>query len=157
MDGFDKRRATAGPDADRPVTPNSPPDGFIPYQRSSPYLDLIGPVYESAHEPLLVGLWLGHRHTNSRGFVHAGLLVALADTILGHTILRGSPGMPPIVTVSLTTDFTGSARPGAWLRGQADVKRHGSRFAFANATFHTGDRLVMTASGVFAVQRDRQR
>jgi acyl-coenzyme A thioesterase 13 len=125
------------------------PDGFVPYQRSSPYLDLIGPVYEAADGPLVLGLWLDERHTNARGFVHAGLLTALADTVLGHTIHREAPDTPPIVTVSLTTDFTGSAHPGAWLTGTAEVRRHGKRVAFANASFHADERLVMTASGVF--------
>ncbi|HEX4226852.1 MAG TPA: PaaI family thioesterase [Pseudonocardiaceae bacterium] len=130
----------------------APPAGFVPYRRTSPYLDLVGPIYESAGDPLRVGLWLREEHANSRGFVHAGLLVALADTVLGHTILRRFPDTPPIVTVSLNTDFTGSARPGTWLHGQAEVKRHGTRVSFANAVFHVADRLVLTASGVFVSQ-----
>lgn len=128
------------------------PPGFVPYRRSSPYLDLIGPLYESDHDPFVVGMWLDSRHTNARGFVHAGLLVALADTVLGHTIHRTAPDSPPIVTVSLTTDFLGSAHSGAWLRGQAEVQRHGRRLSFASATFHADDRLVLTARGVFASQ-----
>jgi uncharacterized protein (TIGR00369 family) len=133
----------------------SPPDGFVPYRRTSPYLDLIGPVYESAEEPFVIGLWLDERHTNSRGFVHAGVLVALADTLLGHTIVRSAPDIP-IVTVSLTTDFTGSARTASWLTGIAEVTRRGNRLSFANATFSTADRLVMTASGIFANAPDRR-
>jgi acyl-coenzyme A thioesterase 13 len=133
---------------------SDPPDGFVPYRRSSPYLDLIGPVYESADGPLVLGLRLDERHTNSRGFVHAGFLVALADTVLGHTIVRSSSDPKPILTVSLTTDFTGSAHPGAWLEGRAEVRRDGSRVAFANASFHADDRLVMTASGIFVGTRD---
>ena len=126
------------------------PPGFIPYRRSSPYLDLIGPVYESAEGPWIIRLWLEDKHANARGFVHAGVIVALADTLLGHTIGRSAPGSPPLVTVSLTTDFTGSARVGTWLQGRAEVKRHGRRVSFATADFHADDRLVMTASGVFA-------
>ena len=140
-----------GPPADRPEEPPAAPDGFIPYRRPSPYLDLIGPVYEAADGPLVLGLWLDGRHTNARGFVHAGLLVALADTLLGHTIAR-TPGTPPLVTVSLTTDFTGSAHPGSWLEGKAEVRRQGARVAFANASFHVDERLVMAASGIFVGQ-----
>jgi uncharacterized protein (TIGR00369 family) len=129
-----------------------PPEGFIPYRRSSPYLELLGPVYEAAADPLVVGLWLDRKHTNARGFVHAGLLAALADTVLGHTILREFPDSPPVVTVSLTTDFTGSAHRGTWLQGEAHVSRHGSRLSFASAVFQAEDRIVMTASGIFASQ-----
>ena len=141
--------------AQRPAlpAPAPPPDGFVPYRRPSPYLELVGPVYEAAAAgPLVAGLWLDRRHTNSRGFAHAGLLTALADTLLGHTILREFPGSPPVVTVSLTTDFTGSAHQGTWLQGEAKVTRHGSRLSFATAVFRSGDRAVMTASGIFASQ-----
>lgn len=113
-------------------------------------------MYESADGPLVVGLWLDERHTNARGFVHGALLVALADTVLGHTILR-TPGTAPIVTVSLSTDFTGSAHPGSWLEGSAEVRHQGSRVAFANASFHADGRLVMTASGVFLSQSGARR
>jgi uncharacterized protein (TIGR00369 family) len=130
----------------------TPPAGFVLYRRPSPYLDLIGPVYESADGPFVVGLWLAEKHTNARGFVHGGLLVALADTVLGHTIVRSDPTASPVVTVSLTTDFTGTARAGSWLQGVAEVTRRGSRVSFAKASFHAADRLVMTASGVFAGQ-----
>jgi acyl-coenzyme A thioesterase PaaI-like protein len=130
------------------------PDGFVPYRRSSPYLELIGPAFESADSPPAIGLWLDDRHVNSRGFVHAGLLVALADTILGHTILH-TVDYPPIVTVSLTTDFIGSARPGAWLLGRAEVTRAGGRLAFASATFQADGRPVLTARGIFATQSDK--
>ena len=140
-----------GIDGDHRPHPSEPPPGFVPYRRSSPYLDLVGPIYESADGPLVIGLWLDARHTNARGFVHAGFLVALADTLLGHTILR-DPGTPPIVTVSLTTNFTGTAHPGRWLHGRAEVRRHGARVAFAECSFHADERLVMSASGIFVAQ-----
>lgn len=35
---------------------NPPPDGFVPYSRPSPYLELIGPVYEAAADPAVIGL-----------------------------------------------------------------------------------------------------
>jgi acyl-coenzyme A thioesterase 13 len=136
-----------------PIGP--PPDGFIPYRRTSPYIELIGPVFEAVSDLLVVGLWLGDKHTNSRGAVHGGLLVALVDTVLGHTILRTFPDSPPIVTVSLTTDFTGSARSGMWLEGEAEVRRHGSRLSFASAVFRAEGRTVMSATGVFAIQPTR--
>jgi len=74
MSGPQPRKAPTDHISDRPIANAEPPNGFVPYRRSSPYLDLIGPVYEAEGQPLVVGLWLGHKHTNSRGFVHAGLL-----------------------------------------------------------------------------------
>jgi len=126
------------------------PDGFALYHRPSPYLDLIGPLYESTDDPSVVRLLVDARHTNARGFLHAGLLVAVADTIMGHTLQRRSAGASALVTVSLTTDFTGSANIGDWLEGRARVRRQGSRISFGDCAFHVGERLVLTASGIFA-------
>lgn len=50
----------------------STPDGFTPYARSSRSLDLIGPLYEAVDDPAVVGLRIDGRHTNARGFLHAG-------------------------------------------------------------------------------------
>ena len=131
------------------------PDGYVPYHRPSRYLDLIGPLYERADDPSTVRLLVDDRHTNARGFLHAGLLVAVADTIMGHTIQRAEPGGAAVVTVSLSTDFTGSGHPGDWLEGHAVVRRRGGRVSFAACEFHVGARLVRAASGVFAASVPR--
>ena len=135
--------------------PVNVPDGCVPYHRPIRYLDLIGPVYERADDPSTVRLLIDDRHTNARGFLHAGLLVAVADTIMGHTVQRAAPDGPAVVTVSLSTDFTGSAHPGDWLEGHALVRRRGSRVSFAACEFQVGGRLVLAASGVFAVSDRR--
>jgi uncharacterized protein (TIGR00369 family) len=126
------------------------PASFTTYARSSRYLDLIGPLYELRGDPSIVGLAIGERHTNSRGMLHAGVLVAIADTVMGHTAERASAGSR-LVTASLTTNFAGSARVGEWLQGEATVQRSGRRLAFASCAFHVEDRLILAATGVFAV------
>jgi acyl-coenzyme A thioesterase 13 len=127
------------------------PASYIPYARTSRYLDLIGPLYEHRNDASIVGLHTDHRHTNSRGAVHAGVLVAIADTVMGHTAERAATFGARVVTVSITTNFAGAARGGEWIRGQATVQRCGHRLAFASCAFHVADRLILTASGVFAV------
>ena len=130
----------------------SAPSGFVPYHRSSRYLELVGPVYEAADDPSRVGLRIDERHTNARGFLHAGLLVAVADTIMGHTAQRALGPDARLVTVSLTTDFTSSARAGDWIEAQATVRRAGRRLSFAASEFRVAGRLVLAASRVFAIQ-----
>jgi len=127
------------------------PTAFIAYARTSRYLDLVGPVYQHRDDPSVIGLELDERHTNSRGFCHAGMLVALADTIMGHTIEHAASPPSRLVTVTLTTDFIGTARIGDWLQGQATIRRSGRRIAFGSCEFRHGDQLVFTASAVFAV------
>jgi len=99
-----------------------------------------------------VGLRIDERHTNARGFLHTGLLVAVADTIMGHTAQRALGPDARLVTVSLITDFTSSARAGDWIEAQATVRRAGRRLSFAASEFRVAGRLVLAASGVFAIQ-----
>jgi uncharacterized protein (TIGR00369 family) len=124
---------------------------FVPYVRTSRYLDLVGPLYQHRDDPSLVGLQTDERHTNSRGAIHAGVLVAIADTVMGHSAERAAATGARLVTVSLTTDFTAAARGGEWIQAQATVRRCGRRLAFTSCSFHVADRLILTASGVFAV------
>ncbi|WP_216870329.1 PaaI family thioesterase [Modestobacter excelsi] len=126
------------------------PDRFIPYARPSRYLELIGPVFQSQTDAATIGIRLDERHGNARGFAHAGVLVALADTLMGHTAQRAGPPDTRLVTVSLTTDFPATARLGDWLTGTATVQRIGRTLAFTNCHFTADSRLVLTASGVFA-------
>ena len=128
----------------------SAPDGFVLYHRPSPYLELIGPLYEQADDPAVVGLRIDERHTNARGFLHAGVLVAVADVVMGHTAHRVARPATSLVTASLTTDFPGSAQVGDWVMGSATVRRVGRRLAFASCEFTANDQLVLAASGVFA-------
>jgi uncharacterized protein (TIGR00369 family) len=127
------------------------PAAFVPYTRTSGYLDLVGPLYQHRDDPSLVGLQTDERHTNSRGAIHAGVLVAIADTVMGHSAERAAATGARLVTVSLTTDFTDAARGGDWIQAQATVRRCGRRLAFTSCSFHVADRLILTASGVFAV------
>ena len=131
----------------------SAPGGYAPYHRSSRYLELIGPLYEAAHDPSWVGLRIDERHTNARGFLHAGLLVAVADTIMGHTAQRALGPDARLVTVSLTTDFTSSAQAGDWVEAHATIRRAGRRLSFGASEFTVDGRLILAASGVFAIQR----
>jgi len=124
------------------------PDAFIEYTRSSRYLDLIGPLYERRDDGAVVGLFIDERHTNARGMLHGGVLVAIADTVMGHTAERAGTDTR-LVTVSICTDFVAAARLGEWVHGHATVRRSGRRLAFASCNFHVNDRLILSASGVF--------
>ena len=126
------------------------PGSFEPYRRTSRYLDLIGPLLQDRDDPSTVALLTDDRHTNSRGIVHGGLLVAVADTVMGHTAERLSQGRR-VVTASLTTNFIGAAPGGRWIVGNASVVRVGRRLAFTTCAFRCDDQLILAASGLFSV------
>jgi len=63
------------------------PREFRPLFRTSPVLDLIGPLYcRGEGADLVIGLRVEAKHCNARGTVHGGILATLADVALGYTM-----------------------------------------------------------------------
>ncbi|PZS34574.1 MAG: esterase [Pseudonocardiales bacterium] len=128
------------------------PEGFTPVERRSPFLDLIGPLWVSSDPAAPVyGLQIEHRHANTRGDAHGGVLMTMADVVLGYTAAFSREPPVRLTTASMSVDFAGSAHVGDWVEGRADVQRIGRSLAFANAYLSVGDRRILRASAVFAV------
>ena len=128
------------------------PAGFKPLFRTSPAIELIGPVWMKGEgADLVLGLRAEEKHCNMRGTVHGGIIATLADIALGYTLAFSSK--PPLgaVTVNLSLDFAGTARKGDWLEARVDVQKKGSRLAFANCYISVGESRIVRASAVFAV------
>jgi acyl-coenzyme A thioesterase 13 len=130
----------------------SPPPGFEPLFRSSPFLDLLGPFYYRKTEDggFVIGVRVALKHTNGRGTAHGGLMATLADIALGYRAAFSQDPPATLTTASLTTDFAGSAKPGDWLEAHVEVQRVGSRLAFANAYLTVESERIVRASAVFA-------
>jgi uncharacterized protein (TIGR00369 family) len=130
------------------------PEGFGPLPRSSPFLDMVGPLHcRRTGQGLELGMRVETRHCNSRGFVHGGLLATLADLTLGYN--TGAAGTKDehgrLLTASLNIDFVASAKIGDWLSATAEVVSRGKRLGFANCYIAVGDKRIARASGVFSV------
>lgn len=126
------------------------PDGFAPFAYSSPFLDAVGPLYQgaAADGAFLLGLRIETRHCNRRGFAHGGLLVTLADLVLGYSL--GSAGARRgLLTVNLTADFAGTARLDQWVEARADIQKAQGDIAFANCYVTADGRRIVRASGIF--------
>lgn len=129
-----------------------PPDGFEPIFRSSPYLELLGPIFnKKTSDGLLIGLRAEGKHCNTRDQVHGGLLSSLADIALGYNIAFAGETPVPIVTTSLTIDYAGAAKLGDWIEIHTDVQKVGSTMAFANCYFFVEQKRIARASAVFSV------
>lgn len=128
------------------------PDGFQQLDHVGPFLAQLGPLYlKKDGEGLILGLRIEERHNNIRGIAHGGMLVTLADTALGVALSLSCTPPQPMVTVSLSTDFLESARPGDWVEAHVDILRVGKRLAYANCYLIVGERRILRASGVFAL------
>jgi acyl-coenzyme A thioesterase 13 len=128
-----------------------PPPGFELHDRTSPFLDLIGPLWSRRGEAgLELALAIDERHVNGRGFAHGGVLAALADVALGYAASSSTEPPVRLITASLTIDFVGPVRSGQVVIATVDVQRVGRRVAFANCYLHCDSERVVRASAVFS-------
>jgi acyl-coenzyme A thioesterase 13 len=129
-----------------------PPEGFRPLERSSPAIDLIGPVYSRGKgRGLVLGLRCERKHCNMRGSVHGGILATLADIALGYSLASSTEPPTAAVTASLTLDYAAAANEGDWLQTRVDFHKVGKRLAFANCYVEREGETIVRASAVFLV------
>ncbi len=128
------------------------PAGFRQLFRTSPVLDLIGPLYcRGEGEGLILGMQVATKHCNARGTLHGGILSMLADVALGYAMALSTDPSTSLTTATLTIDFAGSASVGDWLETRSDIQKIGGRLAFANCYINARGARIARASGVFAV------
>ena len=132
------------------------PAGFVPYREPSPFLDRVGPIYERDDETGLVfGIRVLDHHCNRRGIAHGGLLVSLADVVLGKTAEWRADPPPRLLTTGIAYDFMGIAQRGEWIEAQADFYRVGREVAFANCYIRVGTKIIGRANGQYKVSPER--
>ncbi|MEA2840464.1 MAG: hypothetical protein QOF41_1794 [Methylobacteriaceae bacterium] len=130
---------------DQPVVP----EGFAPHWRKSGLTDPWEPLYSRRTEDAVyIGLRAGPAHSNSRGFVHGGLISALADNAMGLSC-GVTLGHVRLVTVNLTVDFVAAGKQGQWLEVRPKVVRVGSTLCFATAEVFSDKTLCARANAIF--------
>jgi uncharacterized protein (TIGR00369 family) len=129
----------------------NPPAGFAVLDRTSPYIEAMGPFYWKVDgKQRIVAVRAEEKHINSRGFVHGGVLCGLADLAIGYNLAYLQAPPLPLVTANLTVDFAGTAKHGDWLECRVDIQRVGGRLAYANAYVWRGEERIVRASAIFA-------
>ncbi len=152
------------------------PEGFELLETRSSFSNHVGPLYtQRLAGEVVFGLLVQAHHCNSGGVMHGGMVNTLADLAIGNNIglilaeraatsegnqnaaAAGSASLPsrvggaPIATVSMATDFAGSARLGEWVEVKVDVQRVGASMAFANAYLVANGKRFARSSAVFKV------
>ncbi len=94
---------------------------------------------------------------NHSGFVHGGMISALADSAMGRSLRTLSPGVVRALSFDLKLNFINAAKVGEKLRATGHVIHAGRRTVVAECRVEGSDgRLVATASATFAVTRDKE-
>ena len=132
------------------------PEGFRILDVADDFVGLIGPLWYKAEtgkggDAIRIGLPLEARHGNPMGWAHGGLLVTVADMVMGVGSGHATGIRWPHPTVSLGTEFVRGAKLGQWLEGTARIARRTINFCFVSCDLVCGGEVVLLASGVFKV------
>lgn len=131
-----------------------PPAGFARHDRKSPLTEPWEPLWSrTSGDTVVLGLRCADAHTNSRGFVHGGLITALADNAMGLSCARRLGDAASLVTVNLTVDFLGSALKGQWLEFDTVFVKPGGTLCFTQAFVTADGQPCARANAVFRVVR----
>jgi uncharacterized protein (TIGR00369 family) len=126
------------------------PAGFRKHTRRSGLTDPWEPLYACTSEQgFTLGLHASDAHVNSRGFVHGGLISALADNAMGLSCGMQMAEVVGLVTINLNVDFLGVAHHGDWIEIRAVPVRTGKSICFAEARVLANGQLCATAKGIF--------
>jgi uncharacterized protein (TIGR00369 family) len=132
----------------------APPDGFAPHYRKSPLTNPWEPLYSRRIDGVVrLGFQAREAHANGRGFVHGGLISALADNAMGLSCAEALGDNSSLVTVSLGLDFLGAAQLGQWVEIRPAVNRAGATLCFAEAMVTANGALCAKAHATFRVTR----
>jgi uncharacterized protein (TIGR00369 family) len=94
---------------------------------------------------------------NHSGFVHGGIISALADSAMGRSLRTLKPGVARAMSIDLKLNFINAAKIGEDLRAGGKVVHAGRRTAVTECRIEgTDGRLVATASGTFAITREKE-
>jgi len=126
------------------------PEGFVSHFKTSPVTAPWEPLFSRRGERSVeIGLWLREAHCNSRGFLHGGVIAALADNAMGLSCVAAHPGVKGALTVSLNVDYLASAALGQWLRIEPRVIKVGGTLSFADALVTADDTIIARANATF--------
>jgi uncharacterized protein (TIGR00369 family) len=94
---------------------------------------------------------------NHSGFVHGGMISALADSAMGRSLRTLKPGVVRAMSFDLKLNFISAAKPGQTLRATGRVVHAGRRTVVTECRVEgPSAKLVATASGTFSVTREKE-
>jgi acyl-coenzyme A thioesterase PaaI-like protein len=125
------------------MTTEAVPDGFMPYEGNSPFVQHAADFFTRAlpEGRRIVGCRVGHNQSNTEGFAHGGFVAAFADFALSDTVMG--------ITLSLTIDYLRPAQVGNWIEAEIIERKRSASLVFADAVVRSGAREMARISGVF--------
>jgi acyl-coenzyme A thioesterase PaaI-like protein len=126
------------------------PKGFTPVQTQG-FGGFAGPVLRNGEVFIFD---IAAHHLNSDQRLHGGMMMSLASIVLGEVAREtasradASAGARPL---SINCDFVSAGIAGERIEGRAEVTRATKTVLFISGDLKVGERVLMTATGVYAV------
>ena len=125
---------------------------FNPHFRSSPMTDPWEPIFSKVtKEAVIIGLEADSQHCNSRGFVHGGLISAIADNAMGLSCSHYHDQISGLVTINLHLDFAAPARIGQWIEFETTGIKSGKSIDMAQGQVIADGKLCAFMAASFSV------
>ena len=136
-----------------PDDSTKPSNDADPLHLHGGFADLVGYELVNWEDDLAeVGLTVATRHLNRSGVMHGGVLTTLVDTACGYSGCYTPPGETPrrAFTLTLTTNFIGTAQEGQRLTARARRSGGGKSLFFAHCDVRDQDgRVIGSGQGTF--------
>lgn len=133
------------------------PQGFVPHSRTSPATDPWEPLFSKVgDQKVVLATRIRSAHCNSKGFLHGGVLSALADNAMGLSAIEAANALGlrrarAGVTLSLAIDFLSTGGIGQWLEVVPRVLKVGRSVAFVDCVVSADGKAIARASASFRV------
>ena len=131
------------------------PNGFSPVQTEG-FGGFAGPVMggKDTEGPLFL-FDIAPQHLNGDQRLHGGMMMSLMAIVMGEVAQNtaaakeeGAKARP----LSLNCDFVNAGEPGDRVEGRALITRATRSVLFMSGTLTVGGRVLMTATGVYAIK-----
>lgn len=143
--------------------PGGPPSGddWLPIENGGPFTSHVGDFYyawQGARRdvPPRFGFRVEPRHCNLLPTCHGGMMATFADVVMSKAVLLVGTDRTSMPTVNLSIDYLAPAPLGGWVEAEIRIDRLAKSLAFIHATFHVGETMVLRASAVFRIYRERE-
>jgi uncharacterized protein (TIGR00369 family) len=131
---------------------NDVPEGYRYAPSPSAFPNHVGRIFHKTVEvpggepEKWVALYVEDHHVNSWGMAHGGLIAFAAEVATASA--AWDPAGPPVVTISLTTQFLRAPKLGQLLEVRAQASRRTRSLVFVDAQAFAGGELQFTATAV---------
>src|SRR5436309_994640 len=114
-------------------------------------------IAEAEPGRVVLELIAGPQHRHGGGVVQGGVITQIADAAMGMSLATLQPDGMWNTTIELKINFVSAARMGETRRATGRVVHAGRRTAVTECRVEApGGRLVATASGTFAITREKE-